>query len=353
MRSAATYILTLLGAAGCATAAAVQEKPAEAAMTVAWQKEIEIAGVAHLAIGRHAVVMAGSESGLSAYALDDGRALWRKDKKSVVQPVITGGLVVIATPDGVEALNEENGETAWQAPGSGNGLPPSLHATDQLVVLTQGQEIQAWRSGGSPVWKKTLPSTPTTGLVTAGASLLVGLRTPAIVSISTATGEIEWTTEVPAPPTALTIAEDRVFAPGTDGRLNAYRIDRGLKLKWRFRAVPAIGGAVADERRAYFTLIDNTVRALDVDGGAQRASYPLASRPVGGAILVGATLFVPLTDGDVARISVAPGTKPDPAKPAAKTSVRLSAAATSEGHVYAIVTPENGATTLTAWRIAR
>jgi len=353
MRSATTYILTLLAAAGCATGSAVQEKPAEAAMTVAWQKEIEITGAAHLAIGRRAVVMAGSESGLSAYALDDGRPLWRNDKKSVVQPVITSGLVIIATPDGVEALNEESGETAWQAPGPPNGLPPSLHATDQLVVLTRGQEIQAWRSGGSPVWQKTLPSAPTTGFVTAGASLLVGLRTPAIVSISAATGEIEWTAEVPAPPTALTILGDRLFAPGTDGRLSAYRIDRGLKLKWRFRAVPALGDAVVDERRAYFTLIDNTVRALDLDGGAQRASYPLASRPVGGAILVGATLFVPLADGDVARISVTPGTKPDAAKPAAKTSVRLSAAAASEGRVYAIVTPENGATTLTAWRIAR
>jgi hypothetical protein len=136
---------------------------------------------------------------------------------------------------------------------------------------------------------------------------------------------------VPAAPTALTIVGDRVFAPGADGRLSAYRIDRGLKLKWRFRAVPALGDAVVDERRAYFTLIDNTVRALDLDGGAQRASYPLASRPVGGAILVGATLFVPLADGDVARISVTPGTKPDAAKPAAKTSVRLSAAAASEG----------------------
>jgi hypothetical protein len=54
MRSATTYILTLLAAAGCATGSAVQEKPAEAAMTVAWQKEIEIAGAAHLAIGRRA-----------------------------------------------------------------------------------------------------------------------------------------------------------------------------------------------------------------------------------------------------------------------------------------------------------
>lgn len=353
MRRATTYILALLAAAGCATGAPVQDKPAEAAMTVAWQKEIEIAGVARLAIGRRAVVLAGSESGLTAYAPDDGRSLWKNEKTSVVQPVTTGGLVFIATPESVEALSEETGEVAWQARIPADALPPTLHATDQLVVVTRGSEVHAWRTDGSPAWQRTLPSPPTTRFVTAEGSLLVGLRTPAIIAISAATGEIQWNAEIPAQPTALTLAGDRLFAPGTDGRLSAYRVDRGLKLKWRFRAVPAIADAVVDEQRVYFTLIDNTVRALDRDGGAQRASYPLTSRPVGGAILVGTTLFVPLADGNLARINVAPGTKPDATKPTAKTSVRLSAAAMSEGRVYAIVTPENGATTLTAWRIAR
>jgi outer membrane protein assembly factor BamB len=353
MRSATTYVLILLAAAACAAGAAVQDKPADAVMTVDWQKEVEVVGAAHMAIGRRAAILAGSESGLSAYALDDGRALWRNSKTTVVQPVITGGLVVIATPETVEALNEETGEVAWQAPMPAGEVPPMLHATDQLVVVTRGSDVRAWRPGGSPAWQKILPAEPTTQFVTADGSLLVGLRTPAIVSISTSTGEIQWSAAVSAPPTALTMVADRLFAPGTDGRVNAYRVDRGLKLKWSKRAVPAIGTAVVDERRAYFTLIDNTVRALDRDGGAQRASYPLSSRPVGGAILVGTTLFVPLADGEVARISVAPGAKPDPAKPAEKTSVRLSAAAMSEGRVYAVVTPENGSTTLTAWRIAR
>lgn len=353
MRSATTYILTLLAAAGCATGAAVQDKPAETAMQVAWQKEIEIADVARLVIGRRAVVIAGSETGLAGYALDDGRALWRNEKASLVQPVATGGLVIIATPDAVEALNEVTGESVWQARVPANDQPPALHATDQLVVLTRGTEVQAWRRGGAPAWNKALPSAPTTGFVSANGSLLVGLRAPSIISIGEGTGEIEWSADVPAAPTALTIAGDRLFAPATDGRLSAYQIDRGLKLKWRFRAVPAIGQAIADERRVYFTLIDNTVRALDRKGGAQRASYPLSSRAVGGAILVGTTLFVPLAEGDLARISVAPGTKPDTAKPAPKTSVRLSAAAMSEGRVYAVVTPSNGTTTLTAWHVAR
>jgi outer membrane protein assembly factor BamB len=353
MRSATTYILLLLAGSGCATGAAVQDKPAEAAMNVAWQKEIEIAGAAHLAIGLRAVVVAGAESGLSAYALDDGRPLWRSEKTSLVQPVITGGLVVIATSEAVEALSEETGTTAWHTRIEANALPPTLHATAQLVVLVRGTQIQAWGSGGSPAWQKILPSVPTTNVVAVSGSLLIGLRTPEIAALSAATGEIQWSAEVPAPPTALTLVEDRLYAPATDGRLSAYRIDSGLKLQWRYRAVPAIGVAIVDEERVYFTLIDNTVRALDRDDGAQRASFPLSSRPVGGAILVASTLFVPLSDGDLARIPVAPGTKPETAKPATNTSVRLSAAAMSEDRVYAIVTPENGATSLTAWRIAR
>ena len=133
MRRATTYILMLLAAAGCATGAAVQDKPAEPAMNVAWQKEIDIANAAHLAIGRRAVILAGAEAGLSAYALDDGRVLWRNDKVSIGQPVTTGGLVVIATPDALEALNEETGATAWQTRLPPGELPPTLHATDQLI----------------------------------------------------------------------------------------------------------------------------------------------------------------------------------------------------------------------------
>ena len=343
----------MLASAGCATGAAVQEKPAEPAIAVAWQKEIEITGAAHLTIGRRAVVLAGSASGLTAFALDDGRPLWRNDATSVVQPVITAGLVVIARADAVQALNEQNGAPAWQVALPAGPLPPTLHATDTLVVVTRGSDIRAWRTNGAPAWQKTLPSLPTTRLVTANETLLIGLETPAIIALDAATGDSLWSAEIAAPATSLTLAGDRLFVPGADGRLNAYRLDKGLKRKWRFRAVPAIGDAVVDERRAYFTLIDNTVRALDRDGGAQRASYPLSSRPVGGGILAGTTLFVPLADGDVARINVAPGVKPDPVKPAPKTSVRVSAAAISEGRVYAIVTPENGSTSLTAWRIDR
>jgi outer membrane protein assembly factor BamB len=353
MRRATTFILTMLASAGCATGAAVQEKPAEPSITVAWQKEIEITGAAHLTIGRRAVILAGAESGLAAYALDDGRQLWRNEKTSIVQPVSTAGLVIIATSDAVQALNEENGDPAWNAAMPGSATPPTLHATDSLVVVTRGTEVRAWRTGGSPAWQKTLPALPTTGFVTANDALLVGLQTPAIVALSPTTGDILWSAEIPAPATALTIAGNLIFAPGVDGRLNAYQLDQGLKRKWRYRAVPAIGEAVVDDRRAYFTLIDNTVRALDREGGAQRGSYPLSSRPVGGGILVGTSLFVPLTDGDVARVNVAPGVKPDPAKPAAKAAVRLSAAVLSEDRVYAIVTPETGATSLTAWRIAR
>ena len=343
----------MLASAGCATGAAVQEKPAEPSIAVAWQKEIEVKGAAHLSIGRRAVVLAGSESGLAAYALDDGRPLWRNQQTSVVQPVNTAGLVVIATAETVQALKEDTGEAAWQAALPAGALPPTLHATETLIVVTRGADVRAWRTDGSPAWQKTLPALPTTRLVTASDALLIGLQTPAISALSIATGDILWTAEIPAPVTALTVAGDHVFAPGSDGRLNAYRLDHGLKGKWRFRAVPAIGDAVVDERRAYFTLIDNTVRALDRDGGAQRGRYLLSSRPVGGGILVGTTLFVPLTDGDVARLNVAPGIKPNPTKPEPKASVRLTAAAMSEDRVYAIVTPENGATALTAWRITR
>ena len=320
-------------------------------MAVIWQTEIEISGLRHLAVGRRAILLAGSESGLTARALDDGHVLWQIPKTTSIQPAVAGKLFAILLDDALEVLDQDTGELAWRAPLENGESTPTVHATTDLFLVIQGSEIRAWRLDGTVAWRTPVTSSPVTRIVAGSNGLVVGLQSAEVVVLDPSTGAVRSTTKLAARPTALTIAGDQLFVPTADGLLYAYRLRQDLKRMWRYRAVAAIGDAVVGDRFAYFALLDNTLRAFDRKGGSQRWSAPLDSRPIAGPVLVGEILLVPLAAGNVAQIPSATGATPaSPAKPAGQPSVQMSAMAASEDSLYAIVTGVNDTTTLVAWR---
>lgn len=353
MRSATTSVLAAVVSASCLAGAAVQDKPAATPLAVSWQTEIEISGLRHLAVGPRAILLAGSESGLTARAVDDGHVLWQIQKTTGIQPAVAGKLLAILSGDALEVLDQDTGELVWRAPLEGEDSTPTVHAANELFLVIQGREIRAWRPDGAVAWRTTVTSAPVTRIVAGADSLVVGLQSAEVVALDPATGTVRSSAKLAARPTALTIADDQLFIPTADGRLYGYRLGQDLKRMWRYRAVSAIGEAVVGERFAYFALLDNTLRAFDRKGGSQRWSAPLDSRPIAGPVLLGENLLVPLAAGTLAQIPAATGTRPAPAsKPPGQPSVRMSAMAASQDGLYAIVTGVNEVTTLVAWRSA-
>jgi outer membrane protein assembly factor BamB len=351
MRSATTSVLAAVVSASCLGGVAVQEKPAAPPLAISWQTEIEISGLLHLAVGPRAVLLAGSESGLTARAVDDGHVLWQIPKATGIQPAVAGKLLAILSDDALEVLDQDTGQLVWSAPVEGGESPPTVHATGELFLVIRGSEIRAWRTDGAVAWRATLTSAPVTRVVAGPDSLVVGLQSAEVVALDPANGTVRSTVKLLAPPTALTIAGDQLFIPTADGLLYAYRLTRDLKRMWRYRAVAAIGDAVVGERFAYFALLDNSLRAFDRKGGSQRWSAPLDSRPIAGPVLLGENLLVPLAAGTLAQIPAGTGKRPpSTGKAPERTSVRMNAMAASQDGLYVIVTGSSGVTTLLAWR---
>lgn len=354
MRSATTYVLAAAVSASCLAVAVAQDKPATPTTAIAWQKEIEISGRRFLAVGPRAVVVSGSESGLTACALDDGHVLWQSSKTTGIQPAVSGQLLAILNDDAIEVLDLDTGESVWRTQLEGDQLTRSVHATDRLFLVVRGTEIRAWRLDGAPAWQALMKSAPSTRIVASGDSLIVGLEAKELAALDSSTGGVRWSAKLPAQPTAVAVAGDQVFVPGADGGLQAFRLSRGFKQMWRYRSVAAIGEPVIGDRLAYFTMIDNTLKAFDRRGGSRRWSSPLESRAIGGPVLVGEILVVPLSTGNVAQIVATTGAARTPAeKSSVQTSVRMAAMAAAEGSLYGVVTGVNDTTTLMAWRTTR
>jgi outer membrane protein assembly factor BamB len=352
MRTATPFVLAAVVSLGCTRPIAVQDTPSPSTMAVAWQQDIDVAGLRYLAVGPRAVFVTGSESGVSAYAREDGRRLWSQPLTAAAQPVAIGGVVVVPAAERIEAFDQGTGEPRWRLAAS--ATPPAIvEAAGDLVLLRQGAVLRALGPDGAERWQVLLPAEPATPVIRTGEALLVGLTTSALAAIDPATGATKWTAALPSTPTALVAIDDQLFAPGTDGVLYAFRIARGVSLQrlWRHRAVATVGAPAIGDRRVYVAMIDNTVKAFDRGGGSRVWSSPVRARPVTGPLLLGDTIIVPLSNGELAQILAASGRPPqdEQARPAGILA-RMSAAAVADGAMYAVVTAQNEATTLVAWR---
>jgi outer membrane protein assembly factor BamB len=354
MKSATIYVLAALASISCLTGgAAVQQKTPAPQFARAWQRDIESDDARYVAAGQNAVLVAGSESGLSALALDDGRVLWHEERTSTIRPIAAGTSFVVATAEGLEALDQKTGQTAWRVPRAPDASL-TLQSSQQLILGVDDKGIQAWRFDGTPAWQRALPAPASSRVASSEDALVLGLQNSELLAVDPTTGAVKWTAPLPAAITALTATGRELFAPGNDGALYAFRTDAGLKRvwKWRHRAVTAVGGAAIGERFVFYTLGDNTLRAFDRDGGSQRWSFPLASRPFAGPLLLGTDIVVPLINGEVVQVVAETGkARSEATKQAGKTALLTGDVAVFQGTVYTLVTSGSTVTTVVAWRL--
>ena len=338
---------------------AVQQKPVPTpapteppAFTVAWQKPATFSGPATLAVGGRAVILASPESGITAFAVEDGRELWNSSAKPDVTPVTAGSLVFCLSANVLEALNQETGQRVWQVNLGEGGGSKWLDAGDQLITVAGSREMRAWRTDGSPAWRSALESAPVAGAFFSGDVVLVALE-KAIVALEALSGAVRWRGPVRTRPLSLAVRGDDLFFGGADGAAYSFQIVPSFDRNWRHRAVATIGAPSANEKLAFFTFVDNTLRAFSRGGGTRRWTSRLASRPLTGPLQVGNTLVVALANGTLAQVSAETGqaaraaSKPDQA--AGRASV--ATASPTGPSVFAIVGGD-GTSQLVAWRLS-
>jgi hypothetical protein len=113
-----------------------------------------------------------------------------------------------------------------------------------------------------------------------------------ILSLRLEDGSVEWERQLGGPPEPILPVRDRLYVGSADNYFYCLRGSDG-QVHWRWRTGgDIIGMAAHDDRRVYFASLDNLLRALDLNNGAQRWKMALPLRPIGGPLAVDETLLV-------------------------------------------------------------
>jgi outer membrane protein assembly factor BamB len=354
----ATTLAFVAATVGLSLASVVgQEKPKPAAPAppppapeLLWRQTVAIPGVVRIAVAGPRIFLTSASAGLTVCSTEDGRTLWTAAEHSPLAPVALGTLVALVSEGVLHVWTQEDGARAWRA-----DVDPAaslLFSFDDRLAVVSGFEVRTWRPTGTPDWRATLTGTPTTPFVFRNGLLFVGLDEPALVALDAATGAQKWRVPLRARPESLTATDDRLYLGATNATLYSYRTTGDPDAAWKFPRLPgAIGDPVTDDRHVYFALLDNSLRAFDLGGGAQRWSTGVGSRPVGGPMLLGANPVVALSTGYVVELSARGGQVRAPAKPITLPPARLQAAGlSSDGtSVFTVTIASDGSQTLTAW----
>jgi outer membrane protein assembly factor BamB len=284
---------------------AVPPAPPPPTATVLWSVELSTTAAVDLAAtaARVFAITRGDEgpSRLAAYDATSGQEVWASTETGWQQIVTSDSEVIGARGSRVVALDEATGRQLWQVEA---GFAPTglTVAGGWLVITGPSGVIAATREGGSIVWRRD-DIAMTARAAVAGSILVVGADDRTLSGLDLTTGAAKWQAKLEGTARFIGTGALVVYATTSDGQLCAFRSETG-RYMFCFRfGVPAAGPPVFDGEFVYAGLLDNTVRALDRESGAQARPVELGQRPVTSPILVGSSVVVPLSDAQVVRVA--------------------------------------------------
>ena len=282
--------------AGCGTRRLPAERPAplqpikpRVDLRVLWQGRVGPAerSVFAPALDEGQICATGADGSVAAFAVADGRVLWREPalKRASGGVGAGAGLVAIGGPDGEVAVLTRAGKPAWQTAVSSEVLAaPRIDGGLVIVRTTDGRIFGLEVDGGRRRWVYQRPAAPTLALrshaeltVARGAVFagfpngrLVGLdaRTGAVgidvaVALPRGATELERVVEVASAPA---FEGGQVCAVAFQGRVACFDAQRGTQT-WG-RDISGSAGLDMDARAVYVVDEASAVHALDRTGGA-------------------------------------------------------------------------------------
>ena len=240
-----------------------------------------------------------SPAQLVALDRQTGATRWTSSVSTRLPPLLTDGVVVVATPSGVEAFDPRAGRPQWSVTldrpararmiAQGSLLLTMLEGGDVVAVHLQRREV-AWRvSLGASDRVSMTTDREAAYLVTSGSRAM---------SVNLSNGSLRWERTLDGELSDPVVDRDRVFIGSTTKSFWALDARTG-KDKWRWTGQifgGTIVGAAVHGNHVYVVSWDNIVRALDRGNGAQRWKEPV-TRP----------LFPPrILNGIVAVVGVSP-----------------------------------------------
>jgi outer membrane protein assembly factor BamB len=230
---------------------------------------------------------------VAAYDLVQGSLRWIATVATVSRPAVGDDLVFIAQPDRLTALGDAVGDVAWEIPFEHPLAVPLLWDTGWLVAASAAGTVFALRaSDGEIIWRRDVGSKAHAQPAFAASQLYVPLEDGRIVALRVEDGAPVWERRLGGSPSEVLALDERLYVGATDNYLYCLRTATG-RVDWRWRTgADVVGRPAVDERRVYFVSLDNVLRALDRNSGAQRWQQALPLRPIWGPTPVADTLIV-------------------------------------------------------------
>ena len=256
---------------------------------VAWLLDLDQATSRPAAIDEERIYLPLIDGTLLALDLDTGAHVWARHRPVQGDLLIDNGVLIAVYEQLLIAFDAKDGRLLWSHRLDHPRLTRPTLSNGWLVVTLLDTTLVAFRSAdGKELWREHLGKPATAALSISGDRLYIPLEQESGGSVRVLTlssGEFVWEQPLSGAPAAI-LALDAVFVGATDNFFYRLRLDNG-EIEWHFRTGGDIFGLPAiDEERVYFTALDNIVRALDRENGAQRWRMPLQGRPESGPVRV-------------------------------------------------------------------
>ena len=128
----------------------------------------------------------GHSGGVAAYALEDGRELWRWALSlEPAAPPALGRLVLVPDLGGqLNALDPDTGELVWRTPGESSwSATPAIGGMGAFATEIHGMVVRIDMDDGGLVWRADLRSAIASSPVLIGDTLVVGLVSGDVVAL--------------------------------------------------------------------------------------------------------------------------------------------------------------------------
>lgn len=251
-------------------------------------------------IGERRLLIATATS-VEAYPWDspDAPPAWQAAGILTVPPIVTDGLVIIGSDDGLRAHSELTGHLEWESRLGSLSTPPVARG-GWILVVDASTRLRGLRAAdGAEIWRTGALGAPLTGPVVVDGTRVFGITQDGrLLAWRITDGALIWQSPTGGTPQHLLAAHGRLFVATAD-RLTAYRPDGGRRL-WSYAiGLPLISRLAADQSHVYVAALDNSVRAHRAANGHLAWSHKFAARIVDGLTVDSGLVLVPHSDGAV------------------------------------------------------
>ena len=219
---------------------------------------------------------------VTAVKVADGAVAWEVEQPVVGELAAGGALLYVASRDALQGIEFASGRARWSIPLEAPLSAPLVWNNGWLIAALDTQILLAIRSEtGETLWRQNMGSGIHVTPSLAGDRMYVSLDSGGVVALSLMTGVVLWEQRLAGTPSQILPLDD-LFVGATDNHFyRLSRIDGSIQWDWRTGG-DIVGMPAVDEKRVYFSSLDNMLWALNRSSGVQQWREPLAARPTGG-----------------------------------------------------------------------